>query len=637
MTRQLMKGNEVIAEAAIRAGCQAYFGYPITPQSELLEYISKNLPKAGGVFTQAESEPAAISMVYGAAATGVKCMTSSSSPGISLMQEGISYLACAELPCVIVDIARGGPGLGTIQPGQADYFQATRGGGHGDYRTIVLAPSSVQEAALLTKKAFDLSFQYRIPVIVLGDGILGQMAEPIDFEEIDVGASNGSDNSIGEWSLRGARGRAPHQVIPFDLDPEGLELLNNKLVKKHKIISKQAIQFECSSFTELREADIVLVAYGIVGRIARTVIEMAEKENIKVGLVRPITLWPFPYRIIRHIVKRLEKDVLVVEMSAGQMIEDVRLGACNDKKVNFLGRTGGVVPTQNEILGKLCDILGKSKSNLSKIEPINPYAEGDFPRPKRIQLAGVNKVFSRPKSLTDDPFSYCPGCNHSTAHRLIAEVVDDLDIRTRTIGVFCVGCAVFGYKFFNIDSVVPAHGKAQAVASAIKEVRLESDNIVFAYQGDGDLAAIGIGKTIHAANRGDNITTIFINNATFGMTGGQMAPTTLLGQVTSTTPAGREVKAGHPLKMAELLAGFEATAFVARVSLTSPKEIIKAKKAIKKAFRFQIEGRGYSFVEILSACPTNWKMTPLQSLDFIKDKMVKEFPLGVFKDKEEEK
>lgn len=634
MTKELMKGNEAIAKAAIIAGCQAYFGYPITPQSELLEYIARELPKAGGVFVQAESELAAISMVFGAASTGIRCMTSSSSPGISLMQEGISYLACAELPCVIVNIARGGPGLGTIQPGQADYFQSTRGGGHGDYRTIVLAPSTAQEAARFTMNAFNISMQYRIPVIILGDGMLGQMAEPVDFDSIAFYKTN--DRQLTNyWSLKGASNRGPYRIVPFDLDPEQLEKLNFQLEAKHKRIEKQQTRYETIN---LKDADIVLVAYGIVGRIAKTVIEEAKKEGINVGLIRPLTLWPFPKNAIKYAIEKIRSDLLVVEMSMGQMVEDVRLTAADSSetsKIHFLGRAGGTVPTQGEILNKICDILSRKKSGLTRSKPINLYAEESFSKPQRIEIPGMEKVRSRPNSMTDNPFSYCPGCHHSIAHRLLAEVIDELDIRDKTIGVFCVGCAVFGYKFFNIDSIIPAHGRAQAVATGIK--RNHPDKIVFAYQGDGDLASIGIAETIHAANRGENFTTIFINNATYGMTGGQMAPTTLIGQKTSTTTNGRGQETGYPLKISEMLATLKKTAFVTRVALTNAKEITNAKKALKKAFRLQMESKGYSSIEILSACPTNWKKSPQNSLMFIEKEMIKEFPLGTFKDIEEGK
>ena len=339
----LMKGNEAIGEAAIRAGCRAYFGYPITPQSELTAYMAKKLLKMkNAAFIQAESEIAAINMVYGASATGVRAMTSSSSPGISLKQEGISYIALAELPCVVVNIQRGGPGLGSIQPAQGDYFQATKGGGHGDYHLIVLAPSSVQELVDLTMDAFDLADKYRNPVMILGDGLLGQMMEAVEFKErprVDL-----PDKS--NWIITGCKDREPHHIVPFDLDPSVLEEWNNNLGEKYKKLKENEVRYEAMN---VKNADLIIVAYGTVARIAKTVIQNAKKEGLNVGLIRPITLFPFPEKIIAKVAERVKK-FLVVEMSMGQMIEDVKLAVNGKANIEFYGRTGGVVPSPVEIL-----------------------------------------------------------------------------------------------------------------------------------------------------------------------------------------------------------------------------------------------------------------------------------------------
>ena len=344
--KMLMKGNEAIGEAAIRAGCHFYFGYPITPQSEIAAYMSKKLPKIkDAVFIQAESELAAINMVYGAAATGVRAMTSSSSPGISLKQEGISYIACAELPCVIVNMQRGGPGLGSIQPGQADYFQAVKGGGHGDYHLIVLAPSSVQELVDLTMDAFNLADKYTNPVMILGDGLLGQMMESVEFKErkkIDLPDKEG-------WILTGCKGREKNYIVPFNLDPYEMEKLNLKIQKKYNEIREKEVRYE---ITNLDNADLIIVAYGTVARIVKTVIDNAKKEGINIGLIRPITLFPFPEKIIAEASEKANK-FLVVEMSAGQMVEDVKLAVNGKVEVNFYGRVGGVIPTQSEILTEI--------------------------------------------------------------------------------------------------------------------------------------------------------------------------------------------------------------------------------------------------------------------------------------------
>jgi 2-oxoglutarate ferredoxin oxidoreductase subunit alpha len=342
----LMKGNEAIGEAAIRAGCHFYFGYPITPQSELAAYMSKKLPKIkNAVFIQAESEIVAINMVYGAAATGVRTMTSSSSTGISLKQEGISFIACAELPCVIVNMQRGGPGLGSIQPGQADYFQATKGGGHGDYHLIVLAPSSVQELVDLTMDAFDLADKYTNPAMILGDGLIGQMMESVEFKErkkIDLPDKKG-------WILTGCKGRKKYCIVPFNMDPYEMEKVNFKIQEKYNKLKEREVRYEA---VNLDNADLIIVAYGTVARIAKTVIQNAKSEGINIGLIRPITLFPFPESIIAEASKKVNK-FLVVEMSLGQMVEDVKLAVNGKAEINFYGRVGGVVPTQSEILNEI--------------------------------------------------------------------------------------------------------------------------------------------------------------------------------------------------------------------------------------------------------------------------------------------
>lgn len=349
MAKVLMKGNEVIAEAAIQAGCKSYFGYPITPQSELIAYMAKRLPEIdGGMFLQAESEIAAINMVYGAASAGVRVMTSSSSPGISLKQEGISYLVGSELPSVIVNIMRGGPGLGGIQPSQADYFQATKGGGHGDYKIPVFAPATLQEIVELTYLSFDIADIYRTPVYILGDGMLGQMMEPVEFtkrEERKLPEKN--------WATTGTRGDGkPKSISSLRLDPNDLEAHNNHLQDKYKLITKNEVRYE-NYLTE--DADYIIVAFGIVSRIAKTAIKKAREQGIKVGMIRPISLWPFPDKAFQE-TKQNVKAYLTIEMNAGQMVEDVRLSVNGCKPVYFYGRTGGIVPSQEDILGKIIEL-----------------------------------------------------------------------------------------------------------------------------------------------------------------------------------------------------------------------------------------------------------------------------------------
>ncbi len=345
---RLMKGNEAIGEAAIVAGCRYYFGYPITPQTELMEYMAKRMPQVNGVFLQAESEVAAINMVYGAAGAGARTMTSSSSPGISLKAEGISYCAGAELPCVIVNIMRGGPGLGSIQPAQADYFQATKGGGHGDYRNIVLAPNSVQEMADLTMLSFDLADKYRNPVMLLGDGALGQMMEPVNFEEKPIVLQE------KHWAANGLKERTkPNVINSLYLQPEKLEAHNVHLQNKYQIIRGNECRWE---EINVEDAELIVVAYGITSRIARSAVEMAKQDGLKVGLFRPISLWPFPNKRLKVLAQQA-KSFLVTELSAGQMVEDVRLATGQIKPVHFYGRMGGMMPSSREIYDQINRIV----------------------------------------------------------------------------------------------------------------------------------------------------------------------------------------------------------------------------------------------------------------------------------------
>jgi 2-oxoglutarate ferredoxin oxidoreductase subunit alpha len=338
------KGNEAIAMAAMDAGCLLYFGYPITPQSDIPEYLSRHLPRLGGEFIQAESEIASINMLLGAAATGTRAMTSSSSPGISLMQEGISYMAGSELPCVVVNISRSGPGLGGISPSQGDYFQATRGGGHGDYRMIVLAPSSVQEMYDLTFLAFDLSDKYRNPAMILGDALLGQLKEPLLRRKPEKMALPPKD-----WALTGAAGRLPNRLKSLYLQDGELSEHNWKLFEKYERMKKEEVRSE--SF-ETPDCRLMVVAFGSVARLSKTAVDLAKKEGMNIGLFRPITLFPFPESQIRALSRKV-KTFLTVELNTGQMIEDVRLSVERDADVHFYGRPPGSLPTPEEILNEI--------------------------------------------------------------------------------------------------------------------------------------------------------------------------------------------------------------------------------------------------------------------------------------------
>ncbi len=342
--RVLVQGNVALAEGAVRAGLRCYFGYPITPQNQIPEYLSWRLPETGGVFLQAESELASINMVLGAAASGVRVMTSSSGPGISLMQEGISFIAGMQLPCVIANIMRSGPGLGGIKPTQADYFQATRGGGHGDYRTIVYAPASVQEMFDLTVEAFETADQYRNPVLMLADGVLGQMKEPAVLEPLRE-----PTQPPKPWALRGANGGAAKNIRSMFLEGDDQETHNYALQAKYAQIERELPRAETHA---VEDADQLVVAFGTAARISLSALRLARTEGLRVGLFRPITLYPYPMEALRALATRV-KRILVVELNAGQMLEDVRLAVPDNVKIAFYGRPGGGLPTPKEILGKI--------------------------------------------------------------------------------------------------------------------------------------------------------------------------------------------------------------------------------------------------------------------------------------------
>jgi 2-oxoglutarate ferredoxin oxidoreductase subunit alpha len=355
MAKILMKGNEAIGEAAVRAGGLHYFAYPITPQSEVGEYLVKRLPEVGGVFVQAESEVAVGNMLFGAASSGKRVFTTSSSPGISLMQEAISYMAGAHLPAVFINIVRGGPGLGGILPAQSDYFQSAKGGGHGDYRLLVLAPSTVQEAVDLVMLAFDLAQKYRNPVMVLGDGMIGQMMEAVEFPE---GIKETADPMSMDWPVTGCEGRDPRIIKSLFLDPQALEKNSFALAEKYKKMRAEEVRYELYKVKD--DCKVLLISYGTMARICQTVIDEMEEDGVSVGLLRPITLFPYPEKEIREQAwKDNIQAVLSVEMSTGQMVEDVDKAVQGKKPVEFYGRTGGIVPSPEEVRDYILKILGK--------------------------------------------------------------------------------------------------------------------------------------------------------------------------------------------------------------------------------------------------------------------------------------
>jgi 2-oxoisovalerate ferredoxin oxidoreductase alpha subunit len=357
MSKQLTKGNEAIVKAAVLAGCRAFYGYPITPASEIAEAAARYLPLAGGVFVQAESEVAAVNMLYGGASAGVRAMSASSGPGISLMQEGFSYIAGAELPCVVADIMRGGPGLGNIAPEQSDYNQVVKGGGHGNYRTLVVAPDSVQEMADLTTWAFDLADQYRNPVIVLADGFIGQMMEPVEF------AAPIAAPAPPDWAVLGDAASRKNLVTSIYLEPDALERHIRKLEAKYKHAERNVVRAES---WRIEDADFILIGYGIVGRILKAVVELARARGIRAGLLRPITLYPFPTAQIRALARQA-KGFAVVELSTGQMVDDVRLALQGQVPLEFFSRVGGNAPSAEDILAFLSHKWGRAATRLDEI------------------------------------------------------------------------------------------------------------------------------------------------------------------------------------------------------------------------------------------------------------------------------
>jgi 2-oxoglutarate ferredoxin oxidoreductase subunit alpha len=381
-----MKGNEAIAEAAIQAGCDAYFGYPITPQAEILEWMARRMPELGRVFVQAESELGAINMGLGAASTGARVLVSSSSPGTSLMAEGMSYMAGSEVPLVFVDVMRGGPGLGSIGPSQGDYFQMVKGHGHGDYRTPVLAPSSIAEAIGLVADAFEIAERYRTPVVILADGTLGQAMEPV------VPAYRNPARQVFDWAATGATGRRPRVVRSLHLKPEDLEAHNEHLQAKYRAIEAAETRWTGEL---LDDAELVIVAYGTAARVARTAIRRAREGGLRAGLLRPISLWPFPSAPIAELASRA-RGILVVELSAGQMVEDVRLAVEGRAPVAFHGRTGGMVPTPDEVLTALRHLWGITA-------PRPPEAGRDERPPRRTaRSVPIEPSIRRPATTPDD-------------------------------------------------------------------------------------------------------------------------------------------------------------------------------------------------------------------------------------------
>jgi len=641
--RVLLKGEEAIVLAAALAGADLY-GYPITPVTGVVEMAAALFPRIGRVFLQAESELAAANMAYGAAAVGQRVLCVSSSPGVSLKQEAISYMAGAELPGVFVNAMRGGPGLGNIGASQADYFQAVHGGGHGDYHTPVLAPSTVGETFAMTLEAFNLADRYRTPVMVIIDGSIAQSSESI---QLGADAAKLVERFAKPWAATGAVGRLKNIVTSFRLDPlEALENLNLELQEKYARIEKDMGDQVVGEMLE--DAELLVVAYGSMAGIALAAIRDARAQGIRAGLLRPRTLWPFPANSIRQAARKA-RAVLVLEMSCGQMVHDVRLALGGAREVHFYGRSGGLIPQEAEILQQIqavhrthaagpepADFAARTRlldSSHYTRELIKPH---QLPQPPRIECHllppddGQTVVVGRPQTMEDLPTHYCPGCGHGNLHQIIAHAIDDLKLREKTIIVEPVGCSVITY--WNCDTVQAAHGRGMALATAIS--RTCHDRVILSYQGDGDLASIGMAETIHAASRGEDFVLVFVNNCIYGMTGGQMAPTSIPGLPTTTCSTGRDkTDVGAPIDMCKLFSQLEGVVYLERVAIDGPAGMNKVGRAIKQALKYQAEGvGGLKIVEVLSPCTVGWKMSAAESHRYIKEVVSKQFPLGKFKD-----
>ncbi|MCG3179306.1 MAG: hypothetical protein BIFFINMI_01640 [Phycisphaerae bacterium] len=641
--RCLLKGEEAIVLAAAVAGADLY-GYPITPVTGVVELASKLFPAVGRVFLQAESELAAANMAYGASAVGQRVLCVSSSPGVSLKQEAISYMCGAELPGVFVNAMRGGPGLGNIGASQADYFQATRGGGHGDYYTPVFAPATVGETFSMTLEAFNVADRYRTPVMVLIDGSIAQSTESV---QVGPDAAELVARFDKPWAATGAVGRNKNVVSSFRLEPlEALENLNILLQEKYDRIGRELGGMAATALID--DAELLVVAYGSMAGLALAAVHKARAKGIKAGLVRPQTLWPFPSAVLREAAWRA-KAVLVLEMSAGQMLEDVRLALGDAREIFFYGRMGGIVPVEQEILEQIEQVsrtaAGASaaadfsaRTRLLEREHIvrrlprpTHYSEpAPMERRYRPPADGQNVVVARSNAIEDVPTHYCPGCGHGNLHQIIAHAIDELGLRETTIMVEPVGCSVVTY--WNFDTVQAAHGRGMALASAIS--RTHENRVVISYQGDGDLASIGMAETMHAASRGEDFVLIFVNNCIYGMTGGQMAPTSIPGLPTTTCDAGRDVAdVGAPIDMCKLFAQLDGVVSLERVAINGPAGLNRTARAIKNALKFQADGvGGLKVVEVLSPCPVGWKMSPVDSQKYITDVISKQFPPGKFKE-----
>lgn len=648
--RVVMQGNHAMAEATLRAGAKFGAGYPITPATEIAEYMSEHFPKNGAVYIQPESEIAVMAMLYGAGAAGVRAVTSTSSIGFSLMVEGLGMAIHAEVPFVVLDLARGGgPGLGgSLGPSQADYNQLTKGGHHGESHLPVLAPSTVQEAVTLTQHAFHLADKYRTPVVVLTEQCVGQSTEAIDFDEVVEPPLPEKNYIVTGAAGRASRGIAGGGFKERDVGTgQGYEV-NEAFIKRLK--SKYQAMADNDTMVEtlcMDDAEVAVVAYGTAARIARTAIEEARRQGAKVGLIRPITLFPFPKDAIDQAADRV-KSFLSIELSMGQMVEDIRLIARGRVPTYFYGRCGGIMPSTDELLAQIQKVVsgeGIPEVDYRGIWDFGSSEEEDELPAERSEAAaawnekaaatggeveGMTQVFKSPASFSRLPVAaWCAGCGYGIISRLIAEVVDEMGLAEKTILIQGSGCSGLNQHNWQYDVLRCLHGRAVSGAVGVK--RVLPDRLVFTMSGDGDATNIGLADTVGAAIRGENVTVFLLNNSGFGETGGQMANTSILGQVTPTSPEGKSITDGYPIHLPEMISVQDGVAYLARVAVNSPAAIRQAKRCIRRALETQMAGRGFTLVEFLSMCPSGWRLKPLQTLEWLDNNLSPVHHLGEIK------
>ncbi len=620
--RRLLQGSEAIAEAMIAAGCRFFAGYPMTPFTEVLEEMAKKLPAVGGVCMNAESELEAVGMAWGAAATGTPAATGSTGQGLSLMQESLAEISLARLPLVVLNMARA----------QGDYWQTTRGGGHGDYRHVVLAPADVAEAVELVQRAFHLSATWRNPVVVLGDYYLAHTARAVDVTPLDLGPPPARD-----WALTGESGGSGRaKLVSFlgsvkQRDGVGYDLaVHYEACAAHTARMLREVPAEAET-GGMEDAEVVVVAFGTPGAYVRAAVRSLRAEGVPVGFVRPVTLVPFP------------SDVIAAGSAAGQGGRRLREQHRADARRRAPGRAGrrpGRIHRGPE--SRLVGLRHRPRPRGVRGTPAHPRRTGAPPVSEhpRMEVVPTDAPPSVPARLVDDftpalvdvgAHQLCPGCGEPIAVRSLVEAIDELALAQRTIAVFGIGCYTAFSNNLDVEVLQALHGRAPSVATGVKRAR--PDTVVVTVQGDGDMVSEGLAEVLHAAARGENITCVMLNNGVFGETGGHMTATTVLGQRTKTSLEGRDpVAHGRPILLADLISRLDGAAYVARCAVNSAGALARTHRALSRALDTQLAGVGFSFVEILTMCPTGWFVETTEAPRYLAENLGAVHRAGVLKD-----